>query len=447
MRLMYNEYKFDVSYNGTNLDIILYETETNNRSYGYSSNIAHDYNERVYHTTKYEFIHKAIINRTIKYIEYIYSNLIKLQLYNNDNESQVVVVYLIERDTEFIKLKEFAENNRDKYNEWYISKYKSKSDLIKSENTAIFLYNNDLYKDLIGYLKNVSIKTEILGELLEKSCIDNNLEVLKFILINNSKQINAEYNNNILIRTACEKEHLEIVKFLLSGNNSQLISNTLEHYKNKMVNITVDPSISPEPGNEPIIISCTTNNTEIFKLLLKHPKVDPSAFNDECIKIACFNGNVEMVKLLLEDIRVDPKGQIIGGIITGSMKNEFNHSYKPEIIKLLINDFRMNSNNISGLLNACYTGNQKIVERILTDPEYKQIDPSDHSNNALNIACEKGYLEIVKMLLNHDKVKEKLLTDIQVGNVKLNEIINLTNVNIRTDIEKIMKNILFDFYF
>lgn len=60
------------------------------------------------------------------------------------------------------------------------------------------------------------------------------------------------------------------------------------------------------------------------------------------------------------------------------------------------------SNNAFKL--ACEKNLIEIVQELLKDDS---IDPSSNNNKCLDIACYRGYVEIAKLLLNHEKVKQK----------------------------------------
>ena len=55
--------------------------------------------------------------------------------------------------------------------------------------------------------------------------------------------------------------------------------------------------------------ACYDGHTEVVKLLLADPGVDPSAKDNESIRFASYYGHTEVVKLLLADLRVDPNAK------------------------------------------------------------------------------------------------------------------------------------------
>lgn len=52
------------------------------------------------------------------------------------------------------------------------------------------------------------------------------------------------------------------------------------------------------------------------------------------------------------------------------------------------------------MLSACEQGDLDTLTFLLQ----RNIDPSENSNRSIQLACENGHLEIVKLLLSHPKV-------------------------------------------
>jgi ankyrin repeat protein len=126
---------------------------------------------------------------------------------------------------------------------------------------------------------------------------------------------------------------------------------------------------------EQLRIAIEENNREVVNLLLKNPKVDPSADNNYYIQRAAYNGHVEVVEILLQDRRVDP-----------SVNNNF------------------------AMLSASQNNHLSVVESLLYDD---RVDPNilHTSYSMINVASfsdESFYLLCVK-LRNHFPADSKIM--------------------------------------
>ncbi len=75
------------------------------------------------------------------------------------------------------------------------------------------------------------------------------------------------------------------------------------HSNNSLKHPRVDPSAN---NNEVIGLASGNGHLEVVRLLLSHPKVNPSANDSYALKGASDKGYTKIVKLLLSDPRVDP---------------------------------------------------------------------------------------------------------------------------------------------
>jgi ankyrin repeat protein len=147
---------------------------------------------------------------------------------------------------------------------------------------------------------------------------------------------------------------------LLIHNNTKMFELVLKH--SKVTNQTLQSFF-----NEKMDWECIERvNKDVMKMLIKDPRIDPSASNNWAIRMASGNGHTEIVKLLLNDNRVDPSADKSYAI---QMASAYGHT---EIVKLLLNDNR--------------------------------VDPSADKNYAIRMASAYGHTEIVKLLLNDNRV-------------------------------------------
>jgi hypothetical protein len=109
----------------------------------------------------------------------------------------------------------------------------------------------------------------------------DSLSTIKNILQEN--KVSDKYYNTIL-RAAINEGAINIVKFAITNLNF---------------------SINFEK-NIPIRLAAKYGHTEVFKLLLDDPRVDPSDDFDYAIQAASKNGHCAILNYLLKDKRVDP---------------------------------------------------------------------------------------------------------------------------------------------
>ncbi len=85
-----------------------------------------------------------------------------------------------------------------------------------------------------------------------------------------------------------------------------------------------------------IKVLLSNGRTEVVKLLLADPRVDPSAKDNEAIQLASEYGYAESVKLLLADPRSDPSAKDNEAIKLASKKGHI------EVVKLLLGSDKIN---------------------------------------------------------------------------------------------------------
>ncbi len=186
------------------------------------------------------------------------------------------------------------------------------------------------------------------------------------------------------------KDYIQFRYFILYNDPNKF----LELYKVSKLDMSFD-------DNESIGWASIKGHTEIVKILLEDPRVDPSDRNNLAIRLASENGHIEIVKLLLKDPRVDPSDYNNYAIIYASTKGH------AEIVKLLLADPRVDpsaENNLA-IRWAVVNCHKEVVKLLLQDP---RVDPSDGDNSAIKRASNNRHKEIVKLLLEDPRVRAKL---------------------------------------
>lgn len=225
-----------------------------------------------------------------------------------------------------------------------------------------------------------------------------------------SIQVGTEYN--ICLRSAStfstfESSLNEAIKVSHKGNLS-LVKCLLE--------IGADPNSEDDLANTPLINAAIKNDVEAMKLLVAH-KADPFMFNTKQVSVIhiaaslhlnlCYEG----VKYLLEEAGIppdyhDPVTKNTPLIAAASSNNV-------KTIELLLEkkaniDFQ-ETDGYSALTNACMTNSidaAKILLKAKAKPDLKtnksRVLRTQEGCTALYFACNSGYEDIVRLLLEHN---------------------------------------------
>ena len=215
----------------------------------------------------------------------------------------------------------------------------------------------------------------------------------------------AAVNHQILIDIASIVGRHEIVDLLLQST-------------------FLDPSIN---DNKLMEIACKNSDPNLMQVLLKYPIVSPSINNNEPFQMACILNAPDLIRRLLQDKRVNP---------TDLNNRALLKSTHVDVLKILWElpeiDFSFKKNKV--FTNACKRGDVESVKWLLSNstktphrnkvsqnthrfltrqsqlavecrkPQKRLVNPTDNQNKALNIACAKGHLEIVELLLSHPSI-------------------------------------------
>jgi ankyrin repeat protein len=162
-----------------------------------------------------------------------------------------------------------------------------------------------------------------------------------------------------------------------------------------------------------VVDACKDGNVNLVRKLLKTANIDvnkgdvtrnPLKNGWTPFKIACQKGHIEIVKLLMQDKRVD-------------INNESGNGWTPlqeacfgghvEIVKLLLEDKRIVINNekADNALNAALLkGNVKIIKLLLEDGRIDVNNADIHGWTPFCKACSEGNIEIVRLLIKHKNI-------------------------------------------
>jgi ankyrin repeat protein len=146
---------------------------------------------------------------------------------------------------------------------------------------------NELFKKY----KDKSV--EKLNELFIASCVDGNLEDIKYLLTTSELKGNVDIHcdNDAGIRLACANGYMEIIKYLLKSPELK------EH-----ANIHADNDMA-------FLNACFRGKFEVVKYLLTSPEIEDRpnihAMKDRAFEISCKHSDVELAQFLIFDMNID----------------------------------------------------------------------------------------------------------------------------------------------
>lgn len=180
----------------------------------------------------------------------------------------------------------------------------------------------------------------------------------------------------------------------LASNGSKLLEYAIINGDTEVIKLLLtNPHINPHSPNYYAIIDAAQYcSPDIIKLLLDDPRVDPTIDDNHSIRKASFHDKFENVELLLKDPRVDPSS-----LDCRSFRNACIYGYV-NIVKLLLTDSRINPSVLENeaLIQASSKGHIKIIELLFADPRFNATN--EHYKNALNHASFGKHTEVVKLL-------------------------------------------------
>ena len=138
-------------------------------------------------------------------------------------------------------------------------------------------------------------------------------------------------NNEDFLKKAIEQGQTEIVRMLLprvvlSVHNNALVVASVNGHTEIVRILLADPRVDPAyGGNYAFENACARGHIDVVRLLL--PRINPAADYNCAIELASSNGQVNVVRLLLADPRV----------IRGKLKSAIEHASTEEI-KAIIRD-------------------------------------------------------------------------------------------------------------
>lgn len=181
--------------------------------------------------------------------------------------------------------------------------------------------------------------------------------------------------------------------------------------------------LQSKKSDTPFLAAVLSRNTEVVKVFLNHPSVNPSDktnTNISAIGIATKLNDLEMVKLLLSHDKINPN-ELINA--TFQIKNKLTQvmvtpliyascgGYESVVHCLLAHpkiNVNLTMSELSALHWAVKKGHISIVKLLLQHPD---IDPNSvdvHGNTPLHLATLNNDIVMVKLLLENPKVNKNM---------------------------------------
>ncbi|MDA9573632.1 ankyrin repeat domain-containing protein [Rickettsiales bacterium] len=289
---------------------------------------------------------------------------------------------------------------------WLIEDMGRQSSIDDIDQFTQFTY----FKSLFGYKKDEKGNITVSEEYQEyKHIID--------LIINNSQNYSSLESQEKVINylkyiTQIEKSKItkELAKDIFMLGNLEGVELLLAHED-------INVNATDEYGLTPLHWAAINGHSKVVELLLAKKDINPNVANKDGLTplhLAADKGNLDVVELLLakEDINLNAADKYGSTPLHRAAKN--GHS---QVVELLLakEDINPNAANKDGLtpLHLAVKYNHLAVEynhlevlKILVAKEGIGLNATDkHGYNILQRACNEGKEEIVKVIIDHIKIK------------------------------------------
>ncbi|KAJ3022519.1 UNVERIFIED_CONTAM: hypothetical protein HDU68_009055 [Siphonaria sp. JEL0065] len=138
--------------------------------------------------------------------------------------------------------------------------------------------------------------------------------------------------------------------------------------------------------------ACYHGCIPLLHLLLRHCNADPCEKKNWAIRIAAFSGRDSALDVLLKDGRIDPT-HVAYVFEAGAEDEDGVQGIPRNLIEIAV---------MKAPAESC----TNVVKRLLDDG---RVDASENENHALCVAAEKGFLDVVALLLEDSRVNDCLV--------------------------------------
>jgi len=284
---------------------------------------------------------------------------------------------------------------------------------LKYSKTNYVLKYIYLWASSYGYykiIKNLIKNNRVINypEILFKLSRFGHYKIVKMLLKN--KKVDPSINTNHAVNLSSTYNHYKITKLLLKDervnagdfrkrfNYSALeIASKCGYYrivklllKNKYVNPCIHNSNA-------LYVAFDNEHYKIVKLLLKNKYCNPGLKSNEILNHYIKIKNNKMVKKILNDRRINPCIKNNYPIELSVLKKNY------KIMKLLLDYNTVRNGPLENTFDVLVINNSlKYIKLLLLRTN---VDPGYKNNKSLIVSARFGYLEIIKFLINHPKIK------------------------------------------
>ena len=249
----------------------------------------------------------------------------------------------------------------------------------------------------------------------KQSALLGKFEMFKLLLTDDT--VNMYVEDNYCILYASENNHWDIVEYIMNSegfdpsiNNNSLIQRLCKSNRNaRLIKILLeDERVDPSVDNLALINTIQFNNKEIFDILIKDKRINPSAhcsgsrceYETTALAVSCVHNRYDMFKVLLEECKVDPSDMDNFAIQKASAFGNI------EMVRDLLKDERVDPTvNNNYCINHAFNFNHIDIARLLLEREGVFIEDMEYVKREFNYAIE------------HD-VPEKVIFCIDIGHPK-----------------------------
>ncbi|OHT07998.1 hypothetical protein TRFO_23707 [Tritrichomonas foetus] len=324
----------------------------------------------------------------------------------------------------------------------------------RTQNVLDYIIKNDLieYFKIIMLIKNIQFDKSF-EQLLCYYYSESKTEIIKFVV--KSHKIYLEQNDNSLLGLACQQNDIDMVKFLLENGEINQNLNQMEQrylvHRHDLINIACQNNninlcqllfadkriiMNDELFPQSLKYACENKNIELIHLLLSRPNISKKSLLSS-IKITCKYEFLEIAQNILKNFQITQEDLISllpiqeenlllfdliiknvsrqniiqkKEIFVKSLLSSIDHGYSQKFIDIQINtifDVITDVETIySILLRACSNNMVDLVEKILYRKRFLYVSKTvgKYESFPLYTACQRGYLDIVKLLLKFPNI-------------------------------------------